>query len=299
MTVAKISYTKLYLSILLLLALAKLSNINLPNDYLVIALALAVAVLGLPHGALDFAVAKSLSLFSSSRSALVFLIGYVAIATLSIIFWLNFPSVALTIFLSVSVYHFSADWRAFMPKHARVSLAVIIICGPTLVYSSVVIDLFIVLLVSAESATFIVEAMKLMFTISLLSFGYFLARLLNKKNIVSKVEWWILAESIALLISSLTLTPLLHFGLYFCLLHSPNHMHDVSKNLNIDMSKAMMRSLPFVMLTLVLAVGVYGWTSAHNYSIEPGSALLRWVFIGLFGLTMSHMILIDFWHRRK
>jgi hypothetical protein len=55
--------------------------------------------------------------------------------------------------------------------------------------------------------------------------------------------------------------------------------------------------VPFVLLTLLLAATLYiGFTSSGN-AIEINTALLRWVFIGLFGLTMSHMLLISAWHR--
>jgi Brp/Blh family beta-carotene 15,15'-monooxygenase len=297
--VSKVHFTYLYLGVLLFATAVSFSNLNVPNDYLIIALAAAVTLLGLPHGALDFKVAKSLSLFSSSKSAMVFLIGYVAIAALSIVFWLMFPASALIIFLSVSVYHFSADWRALMPMYARLSLAAIIICGPAIFYSTVVINLFAALLVSVESSALIVKAMQLTFTASLLIFIYYLGHLLKKEYIASRQNSWRLAESIALIVSSLTLSPLLHFGLYFCLLHSPKHLEDVSRNLNISLPKAVIKSIPFVVLTLLFAGGAYAWFNAYNDPIEVSSAILRWVFIGLFGLTMSHMILIDLWHRTK
>jgi Brp/Blh family beta-carotene 15,15'-monooxygenase len=106
---------------------------------------------------------------------------------------------------------------------------------------------------------------------------------------------WQMAEWSILLLSSVTLNPLLHFGLYFCLLHSPKHLHDVSELLNTSVKKTLVLSLPFVILTLVLAVALYLWLGSGVLSID----LLRWVFIGLFGLTTSHMMLISIWHSSK
>jgi Brp/Blh family beta-carotene 15,15'-monooxygenase len=281
---------------LLLFALSALLNITVSEDYLIIGLAVAVILLGLPHGALDFAVAKSLKLFSTSISALIFITAYTAIAAFSIIFWISFPAAALTIFLCVSVYHFSADWRASMPRYAGISLATIIICGPAMVYSSVVLTLFTALLLSNEAANWIIQGMRLTFSISLLGFLYFLVSLVRSNKTFSK---WRIAEWMSLLISSLVFIPLLHFGLYFCLLHSPKHLHDVSEKLNVKVVKAMVISLPFVFLTILLAAGLYSWFTAQGNAVELTTVLLRWVFIGLFGLTMSHMLLISFWHRNK
>ncbi|MFT4654943.1 MAG: Brp/Blh family beta-carotene 15,15'-monooxygenase [Patiriisocius sp.] len=292
--VTKLHYSQFYLGILLLCVLAALVNIDIPEDYLIVGLAIAVTLLGLPHGALDFAVAKSLKLFSTTLHAVYFIVAYSVIAALSIVFWLNFPASALTIFLCVSIYHFSADWRTSMPEYARISLAAIVICGPAMTFSSLVLPLFTALLLSTETAGFLIQGMRVMFCISLLGFLYFLVKMENFNKTFPK---WQFAEWMSLLVSSLVFTPLLHFGLYFCLLHSPKHLHDVSKTLNITLTKAIIISVPFVLLTLLLAATLYiGFTSSGN-AIEINTALLRWVFIGLFGLTMSHMLLISAWHR--
>jgi Brp/Blh family beta-carotene 15,15'-monooxygenase len=291
--VTKLHFTQIYLCILAFTVLALLMNLNLPTNYLMIGLAIAVTLLGLPHGALDFAVAKSLRLISGALSGFFFITAYTAIAIISIIFWINFPATALSIFLCISVYHFSADWRIFLPKYAALSLATIVICGPAIAYPSVVSTLFTGLLLSNETAGFIIQGMRIMFGTSLLGVTYFM---LGKQK---AFDFWTIAEWVALTLSSLVLTPLLHFGLYFCLLHSPKHLHDVSVALKIRVTKALFVSLPFVFLTLLLAAGAYMLFLRGGHTINLSEALLRWVFIGLFGLTMSHMLLISLWHRKQ
>ena len=88
------------------------------------------------------------------------------------------------------------------------------------------------------------------------------------------------------------LSPLLHFGLYFCLLHSPKHLQDVGVKLHVSIKAAITISLPFVIFTTVLAAVLYQFYGNSDLNVD----LLRWIFIGLFGLTMSHVWLIHLWH---
>ncbi|GAB56151.1 hypothetical protein GPUN_2036 [Glaciecola punicea ACAM 611] len=292
----KLRYTQIYIGTLLIFALLVAANFSLPEQYLIIGLAAAVTILGLPHGALDFAVAKSLNLVHSVKSGIFFISAYTTIAVLSILFWLGFPASALVLFLCVSIFHFSADWRTSMPKYAGMCLAAIVICGPAVIYSDVVTSLFTALLLSVDAANLVMQGMRLLFFATLAVFLYFLAKLVMSRKAKGK---WRLAEWICLIMSSLVLTPLLHFSLYFCLLHSPKHLHDVSAKLNIDISRAVLLSIPFVLATMFIALGVYYGVSQYRGGLSINTVILRWVFIGLFGLTMSHMILISVWHRHE
>ena len=287
--VSKLRYTQFYISVCSLAMLASLVNINMSSDNLIIILALAVTLLGLPHGALDFAVAKSLNLVTSTTSAVRFITTYIAIAAVSIIFWIWVPAIALVLFLGVSVFHFSADWRVSMPFLPRLGVASALLCGPSVLYSSAVVDIFSTLLLTTQAASWVVQGMQVTFYIGVLAFLYFAVQLLMRNkhsNLWQNTEW------LTLIASSLILSPLLHFGLYFCLLHSPNHLQDVGVKLHVSLKRAVVISLPFVMLTIVLAAGLYKLFGTSEVNID----LLRWVFIGLFGLTMSHMVLIHLWH---
>jgi Brp/Blh family beta-carotene 15,15'-monooxygenase len=221
--------------------------------------------------------------------AIRFIAVYIAIAALSIIFWVYMPEAALVIFLSISVFHFSADWRLTMPFFSRLGLASSLICGPSVFYSSTVTDLFTALLVTAEAANWIVQGMRVTFCIGTLFFLYYAIRLLfNKKH----PDVWQCIEYLAIIVSSLILSPLIHFGLYFCLLHSPKHLQDVGVELGVSIKRAVIISLPFVILTIILGAGMYEFFGSGRLSND----LLRWIFIGLFGLTVSHMLLIHLWH---
>lgn len=286
----KIRYTQIYLCVFLLCTIGTLLNLQLPEACLIIALAVAVTLLGLPHGALDFAVAKSLRLISSFNSALYFIVIYLAISAFSIALWISFPAVSLGLFLCVSIYHFSTDWRNTMPCCARFGLASIIICGPAIIYSSTLLALFTSLFLTSGGAHWIIQGMQVIFWLGIIVWVYFIFELLKANRALDKLT---IVECAALIVSSLTLSPLLHFALYFCFLHSPKHLNDVGEELQLSVSKAIILSLPFVALTIVLAAILFNFFAVNDLNID----LLRWIFIGLFGLTMSHMLLINLWHR--
>jgi Brp/Blh family beta-carotene 15,15'-monooxygenase len=287
---SKLRYTQFYVSVCTLAILATLVNMDMLSDNLIMVLALGVIFLGLPHGALDFAVAKSLNLVTSITSAFRFITIYTAIASLSITFWIWMPDISLVLFLCVSVFHFSADWRDTMPFLSRLGLASALLCGPSVLYSSNVTDIFTALLLTTERANWVVQGMQLTFYIGVFVFLYFVIQLVLRKT---RPGVWQITEWLTLILSSLILSPLIHFGLYFCLLHSPKHLRDVGVKLRVSVKRAIVISLPFVILTIVLAAGLYELFGSSELSTD----LLRWIFIGLFGLTMSHMLLIHLWHR--
>jgi Brp/Blh family beta-carotene 15,15'-monooxygenase len=287
--VSKLHYTQFYIGVCTLAALATIANINMASDNLVIVLALAVTFLGLPHGALDFAVAKSLNLVTSVSSAIRFVTIYSAIAASSIVFWIWVPDIALVLFLCISAFHFSADWRVTMPFLSRVGLACTLLCGPSVLYSATLTELFTALLLTTQAANWVIHGMQITFYIGLCVFLYFIIQLSICKK---RLSVWQYSEWLTLILSSIILNPLLHFGLYFCLLHSPKHLQDVGVKLHVSVKRAIAISLPFVILTIVLAAGLYELFASDNLNAD----LLRWIFIGLFGLTMSHMLLVRLWH---
>lgn len=286
----KARYTQIYLCVFLLSIIGAFLNLRLPESYMIVGLTIAVTLLGLPHGALDFAVAKSLKLISSFNSALYFIIIYTTTSAFSIALWLGFPATSLGLFLCVSIYHFSTDWRNTMPLYARLGMASVIICGSAVIYPSTLLTLFTALFLTAETANLIIQGMQLVFWVGVATLAYFIVQLLKANLELNKLTRF---ECAALVASSLTLTPLLHFALYFCLLHSPKHLHDVAEELQLSVSKAIALSLPFVALTIILAVISFEFLGVNDVNVD----LLRWLFIGLFGLTMSHMLLINLWHR--
>ena len=79
-------------------------------------LAPLVAVLGLPHGALDLPIAEALWPLTGWRRKLGFTAAYLGLAGAVIAVWLLAPAASLALFLGYAALHFSGDWaRAWPP----------------------------------------------------------------------------------------------------------------------------------------------------------------------------------------
>jgi len=82
----------------------------LPGQWpLYVVLAISTAILGLPHGSLDTAVAKRYLHLDSVPRMIGFLAGYMALSAAVIAIWLQVPNIALAVFLLYSAVHFGDD----------------------------------------------------------------------------------------------------------------------------------------------------------------------------------------------
>ena len=67
-----------------------------------------IVLIGLPHGALDGAVAMHLGIVRRFSDLARFIILYVALAALVVVTWTVAPSISLILFLTISMLHFGA-----------------------------------------------------------------------------------------------------------------------------------------------------------------------------------------------
>ena len=67
---------------------------------------LAVVFIGLPHGAMDGALAVHFGWMKRPSSALAFLVAYVGLAAAVVWLWSVNPVLSFVAFLAISVYHF-------------------------------------------------------------------------------------------------------------------------------------------------------------------------------------------------
>ena len=99
-----------------LAALVSLVLIHLVPDVLSLTTQLAllgivIVLLGLPHGALDPWIAENIGIQNTRRQVLLLTISYLAIAVLVVCVWYWLPVLSLLIFLVISAWHFSGDWK--------------------------------------------------------------------------------------------------------------------------------------------------------------------------------------------
>jgi Brp/Blh family beta-carotene 15,15'-monooxygenase len=247
----------------------------------VLLLAPLVAVVGLPHGALDLPMAEMLWPLRGWRGKLRFMALYLVLVACVVGLWIVAPGAALIAFLAYSALHFSDDW-----SHAAFPLrwtgGVATIGAPALLHHAEVTTLF-AYLAPVEAATIAADGAAI--AGGLASAGLIatviLRRLWRERAVLEQAILWALAA---------LLPPLVYFAVYFCGLHSIRHFD------------ATLRSVPRARRALVTAALLSGTVTLAGAAVlyaRSGGALtleeggMQVIFIGLAALTVPHMLLVE------
>jgi len=252
-----------------------------PLIWQIIALGPMVALLGLPHGALDHRVASALWPLLYLRHHAIFVGGYLGLAIAVLALWVVQPAIALAAFLVYSALHFSDDWRQELGLWQSLPLGVSVIVLPALVFQSDVAMLF-GLLTSETTATLFADLMHKTAIAAIVA--SVLCLVLNVRRAP-----WVIVEYALLVATALIAAPLIYFVVYFCGLHSPRHFLLTADQLRLTPVQGLRAALPIMAATLLLsalgAIALYMCTSTFE------ATTLQLVFIGLAALTVPHMIL--------
>lgn len=254
----------------------------LPDEAWAGVLALAVALTGLPHGALDPWVAWRAGLWRRGRGLVAFHLAYVAIAALVVVAWWLAPGVSLGLFLAISAWHFAGDWRQDLPGWARAVAGASLLALPAWRWPAEVQASF-ALLAGPEGTTI---AGWLSLSAPWLAVGMIAAAAVAmRRSATTALE---LASVTAL---ALLLPPLVYFIVYFCGLHSVRHLRLAAQGVDPRSRRRMATvALVYTGLTLAAAALVWPWLASTGApAATPSSDLLRLVFIGLAALTLPHM----------
>lgn len=272
--------------IILMALLQTVSGLTLRGQVLL--LAPAVAVLGLPHGALDLPMAEVLWPLRTRRDRTVFFIRYIGIAASVGLLWWLAPGAALAVFLIYSALHFSGDWREDGPLW-RVAGGASAIGAPAAFHLQEVATIFAALgpAVHADTIAQITAACGLAAgacaVLAILLTGGFAHRHLA------------ILELAAIWLGAAILPPLLFFTVYFCLLHSVRHL-TLTLDALPDRSHALRSAAAITVVTLVGA-GVGVGLLVLGAQVDAETSLMRVLFIGLAALTVPHMVLVDLFSR--
>lgn len=263
---------------------------ELPPDGELVLLVVAVALLGVPHGAVDHLVAKPFFAGRWQRVWLpVFGLCYVGLAALVVLLWLLAPGVSLAGFLLLSILHFGAgDQRDGLGALASGSLVVL---GPVAVHPADCATLFAPLAGrSGDAMAGLLEGLQpLLLATVALALLPFVVRSLRRRCWAILAELGLLATTVALL------PPLQAFVLYFCIWHAPRHVLEIAQSFapgstRLGLRRFVWAALPFSALTI--AGGALAWASVASLR-SPSDATLQVIFIGLAALTVPHMIVMS------
>ena len=262
-----------------LLAAALSLSSNEVELWQIVALALAVIILGLPHGALDPWIARREGFL---RSPWRFAGQYLGLALLVVVVWWLFPVFSLGAFLLISAWHFGQDWAGLAPPWQRLVLGLGLLALPAASNSEQVQLIFTLL--SSPQGAMLGQALTLIAWITTplmlaiaLAFGW-------------QRQWSASLEVVALVVLAWLVPALIYFIVYFCFLHSPRHLRHCLEDTEPDLRpRALGSAAGYSLLTLVFALP-FGLYLTRLNDIE--TALVQLVFIGLAALTVPHMVLM-------
>ena len=254
-----------------------------------------IIFVGIPHGALDGAISITLGCSKRLMLQLGFFGAYLLVSAGVIIMWYFFPVVSLIFFLFISIFHFGCgdlDWKKNKTYlingyfHGGLVILGIIFCNKLEVSY-----FFSVLSGNQLSLLWTCLYLGIILWLSALTFIVFnFKKMKLSRNYISLI---------IIIIAVITLLPPLPaFAIYFCFIHSFNHMKRVVPTLLNFMEKGKVISLMITLSVLSWLGGAVALYYILNLNIFP-EAILKVTFIGLAALTFPHMILVDGFFRSK
>ncbi len=257
-------------------------------DFLNLIGLLAVVFIGLPHGAMDGALAIHLGWMNRPAKAVSFLVAYVGLAALIVVLWLLIPVVAFLIFLAISLFHFGRGDIVPRSKEHQVAEVLmrggLVLAGISLFHRSESDTIFETLIGSNTALVWLfLQAVGVM-TLVLVPLVIYTKPTEERKSATIEV--------VALLLLFAIAPPLLGFAIYFCGIHSVRHFKHMGILLKSTLQQFQITRTTIVFSLLTWAAGLLVLVNqSPAIGLEP--ALLQVIFIGLAALTVPHMILVD------
>lgn len=241
-------------------------------------LMVTVIFFGFPHGALDTLVAKKNKVFSDIYGFMLFNLSYVTLSLTIFFIWYLLPYYCLIIFLVISAWHFSEDWRTKLNLLDRLILGTSVINFPIFFNPSESANIYR-MLVDQITVNNIIKFQS--------NFTYLLLILLVVliiKNYNNKI---LLFQIITIFLSSFFLTPIYYFISYFCFFHSLKNFQETIKELNEKKSKIAVFLIFNTIFTIILGYILFFYFIDGHITYK----ITNIVFIGLAALTVPHMLL--------
>ncbi len=269
--------------------LAELTTLNIISFLLIF-------FIGLPHGSFDGAVA-SLVGFSNRIQFLKFIFYYLTLFFFVIIFWLNFPIIALTIFIIMTIAHFGlCDWTNYNINNYKFSVS--FTHGMTIIFGIIFFNenqsfkIFEYLtndkIYSIQQYFFIPYLLTFLSIIYFIYISFFEVKL--RKGII---------EIVFLLLIFYLFDPLLSFALYFCFFHTYKHLKHLIGNIYSNLINKKFVIYSTFIFTAISWVGGLGIVYYLVQNLSLYESILKVIFIGLAALTLPHMLLVDFVYRKR
>lgn len=246
------------------------------------AVAIIIAVLGVPHGALDIVFAQQMHKVRTPFDWLLFGLAYATPVMAVVAIWYWAPLVFLVGFLVISAAHFSGDPESGTPVLVRVLYGGAPIILPTCLYAGEVKMLFAIL-TDVATATQVVGIM------SLVAFPW-----LAGLAIAAIFQWRQTrvgaTEIVAVSGVCCFMPPLLGFALFFCAMHSARHILRATAQFpTMSVSQLFQATVVPMFITFIIIAGCWLLLGEKTVSQQ----IIQLLFVGLAAVTVPHMGLID------
>ena len=263
-------------------ALLELGVLNLVGIF-------GIVMIGLPHGALDGAVAMHIGLVKKLSNLIKFMLGYIALAVFVVIVWIFFPTLSLIAFLGISLLHFgygdAKNGEGFTKFAEAVAHGGLVIVGISQFHRGEVNEIFYYLIKQDTSIIWL--------AMNIASIGVIAAIATCLLQNAKDVKWS--STTLELLLVGVVIAiapPLLGFSIYFCLIHSARHFSRIYRMIKQNVANTTIKTQAILFTIACWLAAVIAFVLFADFS-DPGPTILRIIFIGLAALTVPHMVLID------
>ena len=263
-------------------ALLELGVLNLVGIF-------GIVMIGLPHGALDGAVAMHIGLVKKLSNLIKFMLGYIALAVFVVIVWIFFPTLSLIAFLGISLLHFgygdAKNGEGFTKFAEAVAHGGLVIVGISQFHRGEVNEIFYYLIKQDTSIIWL--------AMNIASIGVIAAIATCLLQNAKDVKWS--STTLELLLVGVVIAiapPLLGFSIYFCLIHSARHFSRIYRMIKQNVANKTIKTQAILFTIACWLAAVIAFVLFADFS-DPGPTILRIIFIGLAALTVPHMVLID------
>lgn len=248
-----------------------------------------IVMIGLPHGALDGAVAMHIGLVKKLSNLIKFMLAYISLAVFVVIVWMFFPTFSLIAFLGISLLHFGygdAKNGEGITKFAEaVAHGGLVIVGISQFHRGEVDEIFYYLIKQDTSTIWL--------TMNIASIGVIAAIATCLLQTSKDVKWSSTTLELLLVGVVIAITPpLLGFSIYFCLIHSARHFSRIYRMIKQNVANTTIKTQAILFTVACWLAALVAFVLFADFS-DPGPTILRIIFIGLAALTVPHMILID------
>ncbi len=292
------------------IALAAVAANLLLGPWLVVALSVvAVALFGIPHGALDYLIYRDV-VGRGPAARVMFYAGYVASAAVMVALWWNWPRLSLASFLLLSCHHFGeAELRHLAAEGTQAAVlfcarGMMVIGVPFFAHPHEAASTLVALGISPPPISGPFASLMIVALIGLAAGTLWSAR--NRGQVPDPAhEIEVFAVLVAMLIA---LPPVVAVALYLSFVHGLAHVLAVRRDGHFRAAQASgvaKVALTLAALGVITIAGLLVWLGPQigrdfvELAPDSASATLSILVVSVSALTLPHAMTVTLWHRRR